>query len=103
MKPRKRHSTALWFVALACLVFGFVPLLVVMVTAGMEFAWLLAMEPQPLGWTASGVGQLAEQAFHDWAALYVTDGQYDLRLFAAQAVCAVLWCAYVLRMRRIIC
>ncbi|MFZ3322451.1 MAG: hypothetical protein WA190_08775 [Usitatibacter sp.] len=107
MKHRKRHSTALWIAALACLIFGFVPLASIMVTAGMEFAWLFATEPQALGWSAPGMGQIAanafDQVFHHWAAFYMTDGQYDVRLLTAQAVCAVLWCAYVFRMRRTIC
>lgn len=107
MKHRKRHSTALWIAALACLFFGFVPLAVIVVTAGMEFAWLFATEPQALGWPALGIGQIAanafDQVFHHWAGFYMTDGQYDVRLFTAQVVCAVLWCAYVFRMRRTIC
>lgn len=107
MKRRKRHSTALWIAALACLLFGFVPLVVVTVTAGMEFAWLFATEPQSLGWPTLGIAQVAADAFdgvfQDWGGFYMTDGQYDVRLLAAQVVCAVLWCAYVFRMRRVIC
>jgi hypothetical protein len=103
MKQRKRHSTALWIAALACLLFGFVPLMVIMVTMGMEFAWLLAMEPHLFAWSAPDLSRIADQAFHDWAAFYVSDGLYDVRLFAAQVVCAVVWCVYVVRMRKIIC
>jgi len=106
MKNRKRHSTALWIGALACLLFGFVPLAIVAVTAAMEFAWLVATEPVVAGWS-SGVGELAahafDQVFQDWAAFYLSDGQYDLRLLVAQAICAILWCAYVVKMRKTIC
>jgi hypothetical protein len=107
MKRRKRHSTALWIGALGCLLFGFAPLAFVLVTAGMEFAWLFAMEPQALSWSLLSTGQAAANAFdrvfHEWAGFYMTDGQYDVRFFTAQVVCAVLWCVYVLRMRKIIC
>jgi hypothetical protein len=107
MKRRHRHSTALWIAALSSLMFGFVPLLAIAITAGMEFAWLFAMEPQALGWPALGIGELAANAFdrvyNDWAGFYLTDGQYDVRLLAAQVVCAVFWCGYVMRMRKTIC
>ena len=103
MKPRMCHSTTLWIAALACLLFGFVPLLVVGVTAGMEFVWLFATDPQSLGWPAAGFASLVENGFdqvvHDWASLYMVDGQYDVRLFSAQAVCAFFWCAYLGTMR----
>ncbi|HEY2627646.1 MAG TPA: hypothetical protein VGI57_00895 [Usitatibacter sp.] len=103
MKKRIRHSTPLLIAALACLVFGFVPLLVVLITAGMEFAWLFATDPGALGWPHASIATLASNAFNlaanDWASLYMVDGQYDMRLFTAQVVCAVIWCVYMSRMR----
>jgi hypothetical protein len=103
MKKRMRHSMPLLVAALACLLFGFMPLLVVGVTAGMEFAWLFATDPASLGWPAAGMASLAanalEQVIHDWGSLYMIDGQYDVRLLASQVVCAVLWCAYLGTMR----
>ncbi len=97
------HSTGLWLASLACLMFGFVPLLVVGVTAAMEFAWLFITDPQALGWPASGLGALAvnvfNQVFHDWTALYTINEQFDTRLFVAQLVCAIFWFAYMCRMR----
>jgi len=103
MKRTHRRSTALWIAALGCLMFGFVPLLALSVTAGMELAWLLATDPQSLGWSSTGIGQLArnalDQVFNDWAFLYMSNGTYDTRLFLAQVVCAVLGCAYLWWMR----
>jgi hypothetical protein len=97
MKERTRHSTALWVVALACMLFGFAPLLVMAVTAGMEFMWLFATEPQSLAINAF------EQVFHDWSAFYLADGHYNVALFTAQVVCACLWCGYLFKMRKAIC
>ena len=103
MRNLRRRSTALWVAALACLVFGFVPLLAIGVTAGMEFAWLLATDPQSLGWPSAGLAQLAasafEQVLNDWAFLYMSNGTYDARLFFTQAVCAALGFAYLWWMR----
>jgi len=100
---KTRMKTTLWIAALACLVFGFVPLLAIAVTAGMELVWLLATDAQSLGWPATGLLQLAgnafEQVFNDWSFLYVSNGQYDARLFFAQATCAALGFAYVWWMR----
>jgi hypothetical protein len=90
MKSRLCHSTAMWLMALACLLFGFAPLLVMGITAAMEFAWLLA--------TDSTVMPL-RQVLHDWAQLYWIDGQYATHLFIVQVVCAILWCVYLSRMR----
>jgi hypothetical protein len=103
MNRRMHHSTPLWIASLACLIFGFVPLMVVGVTAGMELAWLLATDPTSLGWPSLGLATLAanalDQVVTDWGSLYMIDGQYDVRLLATQAICAALWCAYMGTMR----
>jgi hypothetical protein len=104
MRGPQRYSTTLWIASLACLLFGFVPLLVVGVTAAMEFAWLFATDASALGWPAAGFATLGANTFdrvlHDWAGLYRLDASYDWPLFATQVACAIFWCAYMSRMCR---
>jgi hypothetical protein len=88
MKRPSGSTTVLFLPALVCFAFGFVPLLIVALETVIESVWLFISE-------TPSMTVAVDRAFHDWASLYVTDGQYDMRLFAAQCACALLWVAYV--------
>ena len=96
--------TGIFLAALACMVFGFVPLFILAMSAGLELLWLLASGAQSLADPSTGiagyVAGAADKAFSDWADLYAADGRFDASLFAAQCLCALLWCVYLQWLRR---
>jgi len=104
VKPTVDRRAALFLAALACMLFGFAPLVVLAFAGALEFAWLLAHDAQSLALSPAGlvgyVAGTAREVFYDWASLYGADGQSGARIFIAQCTCALVWCAYLARARR---
>ena len=90
----KIRSTPVFLAALACMIFGFAPLLMLLIAAGLEMTWLFLSELPSTG-IIDHLAATANAVVRDWASLYLSNGRYNVGLFAIQCMCALLWCAYL--------